>query len=651
MLIIKSSFFLHICAMNKILTASLVLLSSIAMAQDNQKTLDPVTLTSSLTPQQISRTGRNIISIKGDAFSSLPVNSVDELLRYLPGVEVQMRGPMGAQSDIVLRGGTFQQVLVILDGVRLNDPNTGHFSSYIPIAPGEIDHIEILKGASSAIYGSEAVGGVINIITKTFGAAAQQKKIKITAEGMAGEYQLANANIGGFYRNNNTSIGGGWLSNNTEGQLQRGTRGFVYANTASLSISQMINSKWQVALRTAFDNRRFSAQNFYTTFGSDTATEKVKTFWNQARISYTGNKHRVNLDAGWKAVEDDYAFNKVAIANNNKSRMLQATVADEWKISGSTTLVNGIQVINKTIRSNDRGDHNVAQAAAFFILSQTIKEWTINPAVRVDWNERSGTELVPQLNLSWKKNQFQLRGSAGKTIRDADFTERFNNYNKPIVASGRIGDPDLQAERSFSYEAGADHFIKSNIKVSATFFQRFHKRLIDYVPTPYADMPRKDNLVVGGTYALAKNIARVTTTGAELDIQFQKNFSGNTSLYGGAGVVWLESKSSDMTPSFYISSHAKFLYNYFVDFNSRRFFAQFNGIYKSRVKQAAAAIQKTISKDYYVMNGKTGVWIVPGKLKSFVQVNNIFNVSYSDLLGSEMPGRWFLAGASFSFSH
>lgn len=626
----------------------MMLLSLMSMAQDEQKSLDPVTVTSSITSQQVSRTGRNIISIRGDVFSNLPVNSVDELLRYLPGVEVQMRGPMGAQSDIVLRGGTFQQVLVILDGVRLNDPTTGHFSSLIPIAPAEIDHIEILKGASSAIYGSEAVGGVINIITKTFGTAAQAKKIKLTAEGMAGEYQLANANVGGFYHNNNTSIGGGWLTNNTEGQMQRGARGFVYANTASVSISQTVG-KWQFALRTAYDNRRFSAQNFYTTFKSDTASENVKSFWNQARISYTAKKHRVNMDAGWKSVEDHYAFNTVAIANNNKSRMLQATVADEWKISNSTTLVNGVQFINKVIRSNDRGNHNVAQAAGFVILSQTFKEWTINPAVRLDWNERRGTEIVPQLNLSWKKNQFQLRGSAGKTIRDADFTERFNNYNKPVVASGSIGDPDLEAERSFSYEAGADHFIKGNIKISATFFQRLQKRLIDYVPTPYADMPRKDNLVVGGTYALAKNIARVTTTGAELDIQFQKSFSSNTSIYGGTGVVWLESKSSDMTPSFYISSHAKYLVNYFIDFTSKRLFAEFNGIYKIRKKQDAPAILKTISKDYYVMNGKAGVWILPGRLKSFVQVNNIFNVTYSDLLGAEMPGRWFMAGASFNF--
>ena len=89
-----------------------------SFAQQNDHTsgqtdLDPVTITSSLTPEKASKTGRNLYIIKGEKFYNLPVHSVDELLRYLPGVEVQARGPMGSQSDIVLRGGTFQQVLVV----------------------------------------------------------------------------------------------------------------------------------------------------------------------------------------------------------------------------------------------------------------------------------------------------------------------------------------------------------------------------------------------------------------------------------------------------------------------------------------------------------------------------------------------------------
>src|SRR3982751_3807621 len=153
-----------------------------AFAQEKVSELDPVTITASINPEKASQTGRNLLVIKGERFANLPVHSIDELLRYLPGVEVQSRGPMGSQSDIVIRGGTFQQVLVILDGVRLNDPNTGHFTSYIPIAPSEIDRIEVLKGASSAIYGSEAVGGVVHIITKTYAAKQGMKQENATAQ-------------------------------------------------------------------------------------------------------------------------------------------------------------------------------------------------------------------------------------------------------------------------------------------------------------------------------------------------------------------------------------------------------------------------------------------------------------------------------------
>src|SRR3954447_9280061 len=100
---------------------SVILTAFSARAQ--QVELDPVTITSSLQPVSASASGRNIVVIKGEQIAKLPVHSLDELLRYVPGVEVQMRGPMGAQSDIVLRGGTFQQVLVIIDGIRINDPN------------------------------------------------------------------------------------------------------------------------------------------------------------------------------------------------------------------------------------------------------------------------------------------------------------------------------------------------------------------------------------------------------------------------------------------------------------------------------------------------------------------------------------------------
>ncbi|HEY6506078.1 MAG TPA: TonB-dependent receptor [Chitinophagaceae bacterium] len=614
--------------------------------------LDPVTVTASVAPEKVSRTGRNVLIISGERFNYLPVHSLDELLRYLPGIEVQMRGPAGSQSDIVLRGGTFQHVLVIIDGVRVNDANTGHFTSYIPISPAEIDRVEILKGASSAIYGSDAVGGVIHIITKAFAVRPLSKKVSFNAQGTAGEYKLFNVNAGVLASNDKSVINAGFLSNNSDGQPQRGVNGYFHNKTASLSFGHFFNDKWHLAIRSSWDKRDFAAQNFYTTFVSDTSTETVKTSWSQLQVSNTRSRNKLQFDVGYKFLEDRFVFNSVSTANLNKSYLLQGLITDEWKIKESSVLTSGVQFINKRISSNDRGEHSISQAALFVVLNQKASEhFSFSPGLRLDWNESSGTQLVPQLNLSYRIAKWQLRGSAGKTIRDADFTERFNNYGRALVTSGRIGNPDLVAERSFSYEAGADYFATGNMKISSTFFQRFHDDLIDYVTTPYADMPRKDNLSPTGIYALAKNISKVTTTGVETDIQFSKKINVQQQVWSTVGLVWLESKSSEATPSFYISSHAKWLVNFSVNYSYKWLSLGVNGLYKKRQPQAVAnpAIAK-VTADYFVMNVKAEASFWQKRFAVFVQGDNIFDRSYTDILGAQMPGQWIMGGIKFSFS-
>lgn len=404
-------------------------------------------------------------------------------------------------------------------------------------------------------------------------------------------------------------------------------------------------------MRYAYDSRKFAAQNFYTTFISDTAEEKVTTSWNQLGLSYTGNTHRLNLNVGYKNLEDEFKFNSIATANKSVSKLLQLLLTDEWRINERTALTSGVQLLSKRIQSNDRGNHTVNQAAAFAVLNQQLgKKFFISPALRMEWNERSGWELIPQANLSYRTNKLQLRASGGKTIRDADFTERFNNYNRPFVSSGRIGNPDLDPELSFSYEAGADYFLQTCLKISGTFFQRYHTNLIDYVPTPYADMPRKVNLSPAGTYALAKNISEVTTTGFETEFQFSKQLQNQQKLWATLGLTWLSSKSSSATPSFYISSHAKFLSTFTVLYSTRKFSVSVNGLYKKRQEQTATVNIAKVSPDYFVLNAKLETVLIKKLLSAFIQADNVFDVNYADLLGSQMPGRWLMGGIKISLS-
>lgn len=619
-------------------------LTTSLFAQTNND-LDPVTVTASIAPIAASKTGRNITVIKGEQLDKQPIHSIDELLKYLPGVEVQQRGPMGAQSDIVIRGGTFQQVLVVLDGIRLNDPLTGHFSSYIPIAPAEIERIEILKGAASAIYGTEAVGGVINIITKSF-TNKNKKQSQLQAATTLGQYGLWNVNAGGLWGDGKNTVGGGIMTTHTTGQPQRGINGYLDLTTASLSYSRKINDAWQIGYRTSYDDRSFAAQNFYTTYKSDTAHEKVKSFWNHLQVAYQKNNKKLTLNTGYKTTDDYYVFNNSSTANANKASLFQSLLVYEQIINAKTSISGGGQFLQKNIASNDRGDHHVPQAAAFVLMNKQIGNFFINPALRYDYSDSYGSQLVPQLNVSYKENAFQIRASAGKTIRDADFTERYNNYGKTFVGGGSIGNPDLQPERSFSYEAGADYWWKKNVKFSAGYFNRNQSDLIDFVSTAYANMPRQVNLSPTGNYALAENISKVNVSGIEAEMQYSKTWAGQT-LFSTIGLQWVNTNSSAGTNSFYINSTAKFLGNFNVQYSYKNASVSINGMYKARAPQVASGINATVSNNYFLMNAKAQYAFCKQQLGVFIEADNAFNESYSDLLGTVMPGRWLMAGVKF----
>jgi iron complex outermembrane receptor protein len=269
----------------------------------------------------------------------------------------------------------------------------------------------------------------------------------------------------------------------------------------------------------------------------------------------------------------------------------------------------------KKISGNERGSHEYNQVGAFVQINHKIgKALYLSPALRAEYGEKSGWEGVPQLNVSYKLANTQLRLAAGKTIREADFTERYNNYNKALVTSGRIGSPDLKDERSYSYEAGADYFGVKGLKVSGTFFIKYYSELIDYVPTPYYKMPRKVNLVPTGTYTLARNFNKLTTVGVETDIQYNTKIGKDHEVSAMLGVTSISSKNKNVVPSFYISAHANFLANFSLRYAYKGYSISINGLYKEREPGYAAAINAEVTRNYFVMNAMASANIYKSKL-------------------------------------
>jgi iron complex outermembrane receptor protein len=627
----------------------LLLFSPVALL-GQVKDLDSIVVTASLQAQHERETGRNIQVVRGEWLRGLPATSLDEILRYLPGVEVQQRGPQGSQADILIRGGTFQQVLILIDGVRLNDPLTGHFNGYIPLHPSEIDRIEVLKGAAASIHGSDAIGGVIHVITKTGAMSGQDTRHKYSAGVETGAMGLRNVNGWWRMRTERSSLSAAVTSQNAEGPALRGTTGFFHNHSASIGYAKTLGSDWNLSLRSAVDLRDFNAQNYYTVFASDTANERVRSAWQQVHLRKNGTGYRLHVDAAYKALEDVYRFRPAVAPNENRTRMFVGQVYALLRTDRRTRLTTGLQYIRRTIRSNDRGDHALDHAAAYVVASHRLgASFHVNESLRLDWDGNYGAVLVPQANGSWTRSRLTLRGSMGSGIRDADFTERYNNYNKPLVTGGSIGNPWLRTERSWSYEAGADFRLHSRLKASAGVFRRSQRDLIDWTPTPYAQMPRKDNLATGATYALATNLSSVQTGGFEFDLRYEgkSDDPGRRRLMLMAGLLILDSKSADKMPSFYISSHARALINASVIYRVGDFDLNGSIVWKRRNVQQAAAIGADLSREYLLCNLRLRYTVKPVRGAFFLQAYNLFDRRFSDLLGSRMPGRWLSAGVQF----
>ena len=626
--------------MRFLLAGLLCSLSISVLAQNTQ--LSEVVVTASMLPQQEKETGRNIVSIKGSSLQNLPISSIDELLKYLPGIETQQRGPAGTQSNIIIRGGTFQQVLVIIDGIRINDPLTGHFNSYIPLHPEDINRIEIIKGAASAIYGSDAIGGVVNIITN---GLQQKNNHKLSVGSKWGSYNSRSNNFWWGVQKEKWKLSVSSQQNKADGENLRGTSGYYNNSFYAANFNYAFASNWKLHILYANDSRDFNAQNFYTTFKSDTASEIVKSNWTQMGLSKQYTHKIVKFDVAYKNLSDRFRFNPAGSFNENKTSLFVAQGSVQFTRNTNHQIVTGAQWIHKKIRSNDRGNHDLAHGAAFLIATHKLpKNIFINESLRIDWDQNYGWIIIPQINGSWVNGNLTTRASIGKGVRDADFTERYNNYNKSIVTSGSIGNPYLQAEKSWSYELGADYRMGSNFKWGATAFLRDQNNLIDWTPTPYPMMPRQSNLVINGSYSLATNVSSVKTKGIETDLTYNKKWGEDYELNLSTGLVWLSSTSPNKTPSFYISSHARFLWNEQIIFRARKLQLSVNSVYKIRNTQTASAINATLSPNYFLVNSKCAYLFNKRKGNVFLEVTNLTNTAYSDLLGAIMPSRWIAAG-------
>ena len=135
-------------------------------SQEKLYELEEVEVTSSRAPLTLGQSARMVTVLDREAIAAAPAQSVNDLLKIAAGVDVRQRGPIGAQTDISVRGGTNEQITILLNGININDPQTGHNAADFPVDISEIERIEVLEGPAGRVYGTSSLVGAINIVTR-----------------------------------------------------------------------------------------------------------------------------------------------------------------------------------------------------------------------------------------------------------------------------------------------------------------------------------------------------------------------------------------------------------------------------------------------------------------------------------------------------
>jgi vitamin B12 transporter len=547
--------------------------------------------------------GRVVTIVDSEALSRQPVRSVSEAIGWALGSDLQVRSP--AQADLSLRGVSYEGVLVLVDGVRMSDPQTGHFDLDLTVPLERVERIEVLLGPASAQFGSDAVGGVVNVVTRSDWTGGELR----TEAGSFGRWALAGA---GGTRAGAWDVSGGVERSEADGHRE-GTDYEVLLLDGSAS-GPLAGGRLDVAL--GHGRRNFGAADFYGPFP---AYERTRTTTGSVGWSATLGSLDVTPRLTARRHTDDFILIRTdpsVYRNNHVSDQLGADVAARASLGSDRELAFGGEWIREMLESNALGDRSQDRLAAFVEMTTPLGPARTTGGVRVDRREGFETFVSPSVSVSVPAGDaVRLRGQVGRAFRTPTWTERY--YEDPA----NLGTPDLEGERSWSVEAGFDAFLPAGAVVRATAFRRQSDDLIDWARP--ADDP--------DARWRTRNVESATFDGLELGGSIGSLRSVLVSGYA----TWLDVETSE-AEGFASKSTLRPL--------SRTLGLAVERAFGDRARfRIHARDQTRIEEDgVFLLDARVGVDLAFGEI--FVGGTNLTDADYPDLSGLPAEGRGLAIG-------
>lgn len=590
-----------------ILALSVLAFQKNLLAQDQARDIDEVNLQGRFLSTPYNDVNENVTVITKQQIQNSPATSIDELLQFYSGLDIKRRGSNGVQSDITIRGSSFEQVLVLVNGIRMNDSQTGHNTFNIPFDISSVERVEIIKGSSAKLYGQNVYAGVINIVTKS----SSEEQVTIKAQG--GDFKTydlsASATFGSEKFTNLFTLSNGASDGyryNTDYQI----RNFFYQNKLKLN-------EGSLSLQAGFSEKKFGANGFYASPTAINQYEETQASVVSLQYQQKFNNLSVNSSVYWRRGQDMYLYtrqNPAGYRNMHIGNNVGGTVNATYGSSLGTTGI-GVDYRKEYLVSSNLGDRNRDVTQVFFdhqfrFFNQKLE---INPGA--SWaNYSSGNFFYPGMDVGFIFNpNHKVFGAISKGFRIPTFTDLY--YTSPT----EIGNPDLVPESAVSSELGY-RFQNEKILAKISGFIRNTNNGIDWLKeTP--ESPWK-----------AENVGEINLKGFETEFRHQLFPFLNYRL----GYTYLDNQYKNEELSRYALQNLRHQFVAQLDVKFLKFFSnQLIYKYSERVNLGSYNIvDEQINFRYKDLN-------------FYVLINNLTNTKYTETNLVPMPGRWFHLGFTY----
>jgi iron complex outermembrane recepter protein len=567
-----------------------------------------VTGTAQPVPLEESDRSVNVYPLR---YSSLLFGSLTDALSLDSSVAVQARAPGGVQGDLSIRGGGFAQSLILIDGIRLSDAQSAHHDLDLPIPLDAVNRIEILRGSGSTLYGSEAVAGVVNVVT---GEDPEKLEMRLRA----GYGSFSTNEQSGFL-----SFRQGPLSQrfSFERELSGGFRDDRdYRNLALASESWVRTRLGLTRVFLSLLDRPFGADQFYGNFNS---WERTKT-WLAALSQDLGKSTMFSL--GYRRHTDLYVLlrdDPAYYTNRHEDETWDAALRrhDFLRPSSNRQSVGvfyGAELLSDYVASNNLGVHSRKQAALYGSLDVRFwRRFSFSAGDRQEFYGDAGAIRaisVPQVSGGfWLASKAKLRATVNRAFRLPNYTDLY--YHDPA----NIGNANLRPERTMNYEGGLDFYPAEHWRGSVTVFSRHETDDIDYV--------RANSSAIWQ----AMNFGKLTLTGVEASIGWearggQKVDVEYTSLHGAQAALG--------------GFQSKYVFNYPTQ---QAVMAWQSSAAHGWVARVRAGVTDQYQRDTYFLLDAYAAWI-RSPFHPYIRLTNLTNTDYQPVYGVTMPGRAALVG-------